>query len=251
MDQVKIGKFIKVTRKEKLFTQREVADRLNISEKTVSKWETGRGLPEVSFMLPLCELLGITVNELLSGERLDEKQYYKRAEKNLMTETTDSKAKNLLVSEYVKKLALRNFKCDSYDIDILQKFYCPELSLKRIMDMIGEWNTLDYKGRYFEMFAVVIEGKIVGTISLYQHSQTVISIGPMIFDEYFGHGYGEAAMNRALEICLNKGYKIVCQQVRVTNAASISLHKKLGFETDNYVYKNQKGHDVILFFKSL
>lgn len=84
MEQVKIGQFIKAIRKEKNLTQREVAERLNISEKTVSKWETGNGLPEVSLMLPLCELLGISVNELLSGERLDEKQYYHKAEENIM-----------------------------------------------------------------------------------------------------------------------------------------------------------------------
>lgn len=84
MDQVKTGKFIKANRKEKNLTQREVAEKLSISEKTVSKWETGNGLPEVSLMLPLCELLGISVNELLSGERLDEKQYYNKAEENIM-----------------------------------------------------------------------------------------------------------------------------------------------------------------------
>lgn len=84
MDQVKIGQFIKAIRKDKNLTQREVAERLSISEKTVSKWETGNGLPEVSLMLPLCELLGISVNELLSGERLDEKQYYDKAEANIM-----------------------------------------------------------------------------------------------------------------------------------------------------------------------
>ena len=85
MDQVKTGQFIKACRKEKNFTQREIAERLNISEKTVSKWETGNGLPEVNLMLPLCELLEISVNELLSGERLDEKRYFEKAEQNIMS----------------------------------------------------------------------------------------------------------------------------------------------------------------------
>ena len=85
MDQVKIGQFIKAIRKEKSLTQREVAQSLDISEKTVSKWETGNGLPEVSLMLPLCKLLEISVNELLSGERLDEKRYFEKAEQNIMT----------------------------------------------------------------------------------------------------------------------------------------------------------------------
>ena len=85
MDQVRIGQFIKTCRKEEGLTQREVAEKLNISEKTVSKWETGNGLPEVGLMLPLCELLKISVNELLSGERLDEKQYHEKAEQNIMS----------------------------------------------------------------------------------------------------------------------------------------------------------------------
>ena len=99
MDQVKTGQFIKACRKEKRLTQREVAERLVISEKTVSKWETGNGLPDVSLMLPLCELLEISVNELLSGERLDEKRYYEKAEQNIMSlieEKAEAKKKLIL-----------------------------------------------------------------------------------------------------------------------------------------------------------
>lgn len=80
---VKIGQFIKSLRKENSLTQREVAERLNVSEKTISKWETGNGMPEVSLMLPLCKLFEISINELLSGERLDEKQYIEKAEENM------------------------------------------------------------------------------------------------------------------------------------------------------------------------
>lgn len=83
MDTIKIGQFIKSLRKENSLTQREVAERLNVSEKTISKWETGNGMPEVSLMLPLCELFEISINELLSGERLDEKQYIEKAEENM------------------------------------------------------------------------------------------------------------------------------------------------------------------------
>ena len=70
MDQIKIGKFIADTRKERNITQRQLADALHISDKTVSKWERGKGLPKVSLMLPLCEELGISVNDLLTGERV-------------------------------------------------------------------------------------------------------------------------------------------------------------------------------------
>ena len=84
MDQIRTGKFIAELRKEQGLTQRELADRLCISDKTVSKWECGNGLPEVSIMLPLCEILGISVNELLSGERLTDTAYREKAEDNMM-----------------------------------------------------------------------------------------------------------------------------------------------------------------------
>ena len=84
MDQIKIGKFISETRKTLGITQRQLADALYISDKTVSKWECGKGLPEVSLMLPLCEELHITVNELLTGEKIEETEYKKKAEENMM-----------------------------------------------------------------------------------------------------------------------------------------------------------------------
>ncbi len=70
MDQIKTGKFIARCRKEHGLLQKDIAARLGISEKTVSKWECGNGLPEVIYMEPLCRILGITVNELLAGEAI-------------------------------------------------------------------------------------------------------------------------------------------------------------------------------------
>ncbi len=70
MNQIKIGKYIAERRKERGFLQKDIATRLGISEKTVSKWECGNGLPEVIYMEPLCQILGITVNELLAGETI-------------------------------------------------------------------------------------------------------------------------------------------------------------------------------------
>lgn len=99
MDQIKIGRFIAATRKEQNFTQRQLAEKLNISDKTVSKWECGNGLPEVSLMLPLCDALKINVNELLSGERLSDDNYHEKAEENVMDlirEKEESKKKIIL-----------------------------------------------------------------------------------------------------------------------------------------------------------
>ncbi|MDD2957143.1 MAG: helix-turn-helix transcriptional regulator [Lachnospiraceae bacterium] len=84
MNQVLTGKFIADERKKKGYTQTELADKLGISNRTVSKWETGNGFPDVSLLLPLCDELGITVNELLSGEKLSEDEYEKKAEENMM-----------------------------------------------------------------------------------------------------------------------------------------------------------------------
>ena len=84
MDQSKIGSFIAARRQAQGLTQRQVADRLSVSDKTISKWETGRGLPEVSLLLPLCEVLDITVNDLLTGETVSEARYREQAEENLL-----------------------------------------------------------------------------------------------------------------------------------------------------------------------
>ena len=84
MDQIRIGRFIAQCRKTGGLTQRQLADGLGISDKTVSKWECGNGLPEVSLMLPLCAALGITVNDLLSGARVAQADYQKKAEENMM-----------------------------------------------------------------------------------------------------------------------------------------------------------------------
>lgn len=99
MDQIKIGKFIADERKRKGYTQKKLSEKLEISDKTISKWERGNGFPEVSLLLPLCNELEITVNELLSGERVSEEDYLKKAEENmvnLVREAQESKKKIVL-----------------------------------------------------------------------------------------------------------------------------------------------------------
>lgn len=85
MNQVLTGKFIADERKKKGYTQTDLADKLGICNRTVSKWETGNGFPDVSLLLPLCEELDISVNELLSGVRLSRDNYEKRAEENMIS----------------------------------------------------------------------------------------------------------------------------------------------------------------------
>ena len=84
MEQVKIGKFIAECRKNKNLTQAQLAEKLNITDRAISKWETGKGMPDSSIMLDLCNELDISVNELLSGEIIKMEKYNQKAEENLL-----------------------------------------------------------------------------------------------------------------------------------------------------------------------
>ena len=84
MNQEKIGKFIAERRKIKKITQANLAEKLNITDRAISKWENGKSMPDSSIMLELCNILEISVNELLSGELINMNDYDKKAEENLL-----------------------------------------------------------------------------------------------------------------------------------------------------------------------
>ncbi len=84
MDQVKIGRFIAKCRKKTNLTQMQLAEKLNITDRAVSKWETGKAMPDSSIMLALCDVLGISVNDLLCGEVVAMDNYNKELENNLL-----------------------------------------------------------------------------------------------------------------------------------------------------------------------
>ena len=103
MDQAKIGKFIAKCRKDKGLTQMQLAEKLNITDRAVSKWETGKAMPDSSVMLELCDILKITVNDLLSGEVVTMDNYNKELESNLleMIKQQEQADKRLLKIEIV------------------------------------------------------------------------------------------------------------------------------------------------------
>ena len=103
MDQLKIGGFIAECRKKQSLTQSQLAEKLNVTDKAISKWETGRGLPDAVSMLPLCEILGITVNDLLSGEVVQMENYNKELEQKLveMVREKENTDRQLLKLEWV------------------------------------------------------------------------------------------------------------------------------------------------------
>ena len=103
MNQIKIGKFIAECRKKNNLTQMQLAEKLNITDRAISKWENGKAMPDSSIMLDLCKELRISVNELLSGEMIEMKKYDENVEKNLleMVKQKEENDKRLLHMEII------------------------------------------------------------------------------------------------------------------------------------------------------
>lgn len=146
-------------------------------------------------------------------------------------------------------ISLRSF-CRE-DAPVLCRLGYADVSVQQAREMIAAWNQKEYNSRYFEMLAILVCGEIVGMISLYQHTDAVVSIGPEVFEPYRRCGYAAEAMHLACDIAAEKGYKIVSQQIRCDNTASLALHRKLGFASDGTVYINSKGNRVSIYLKSL
>lgn len=144
--------------------------------------------------------------------------------------------------------SIRHFTTD--DVVILQTSQYSNVAQSDLRKMINDWNTLKYNNRYFEMFAIEHNGEIVGSVSLYQHGNAVISAGPEVFSQYRRCGFAYQGVSLALDHAKKNGYKIAVAQVRKNNTASIALHKKLGFEID-HEFVNVHGNAVYFFIKAL
>ena len=103
MNQEKIGKFISKCRKDKKMTQSELAEKLGVTDKSIGNWENGRNMPDLSLFKPLCDVLGITINDLLSGEKISKDKYQERFEENIVN-TIDYSAKR--ISKYSNVIGL-------------------------------------------------------------------------------------------------------------------------------------------------
>lgn len=97
MNQIKIGEFIALCRKEQNLTQMQLAEKLNITDRAISKWENGKAMPDSSIMLSLCEILGITVNDLLCGEKTNMENKNEKNEQLLLELTKELEKKNKTV----------------------------------------------------------------------------------------------------------------------------------------------------------
>ena len=108
MNQIKIGKFILNCRKEKCLTQEQLAEKLGVTSKSISRWENGNTMPDYSLLKELCNELDINVNELLSGEKIKEDDYMIKAEENfiMLKKKVDNTLKLLNVVKYICTAAL-------------------------------------------------------------------------------------------------------------------------------------------------
>lgn len=124
-------------------------------------------------------------------------------------------------------VTLREF-CEK-DVAALQTHQYPELSDTEISQMITDWNKRVYDGKYFEMFAVVNDNDVVGSVSLFQQSDDSVYYGVHIFEGFRRQGFAYEGLLLAMEIAKNKHYKFALANIRKSNAASIKLSEKLGF----------------------
>ena len=198
MDQEKIGKFIAECRKEKNLTQSQLAEKLNMSNKTISKWETGKGMPDPSIMLELCENLGINVNELLSGEHLKDEQYKEKADENIISIAKESdknkKIKNIIIIVLlilcivliIVKIGKGIYECIQVNIDYDERLIKCEITDDSI---ICSFNGLSLVTLYSEKIntdtetLVFITGKMLLQNKIHSHYETWQSMSKLINNE--------------------------------------------------------------------
>lgn len=111
MNQMKIGQFIASCRKKKGMTQKELAEKLNVTDKSVSKWERGINLPDVSLYMPLCQELDISINELFAGEYIQADDITQKADENIILMADDNYRKSIKLNRINKVVAIIALIC--------------------------------------------------------------------------------------------------------------------------------------------
>lgn len=139
MNQEKIGKFIAELRKEMNMTQQDLADKLGVTDRAISNWENGRRLPDYSLLKPISDILCISVNELLSGERIDKKDFQKKSDDNII--------------EFAELINLRSMKygilgmCFFFIVLVIISFY-KDISPAPLISLICAYNFVTLFSRY-------------------------------------------------------------------------------------------------------
>lgn len=215
MDQEKIGKFIAERRKECHLTQEELAEKLNVNSRSISRWENGKCMPDMSMYNSICEVLGISINEFLSGEKLKKDEYQDKFEKNMIDIVGNVELKNktirifnlviLFVVVFIMSVIVFNF--------LLDHVYIKQNYDKRTMNVTFENHSLkvttpvlgNTKYVYFEH-----ENECLVFVTYYENLGTIISRNEK-FDEFTGYDLSENTYTNDLYVsdsCLKKRKKV-------------------------------------------
>ncbi|MBQ3384242.1 MAG: GNAT family N-acetyltransferase [Erysipelotrichaceae bacterium] len=136
------------------------------------------------------------------------------------------------------------------DLDSFSETEYEQMSEEEKIRMITESRQQEHDGRYFELLRVCDDDQIVGFMSLFAHSEHVISIGPQIRKSFRGKGYGSKGELLALQYAHDKGFDTAVSWVRHDNTTSLRLHEKLGFEIQQNDYI-RNGKHYIIYIKEL
>lgn len=145
MDQEKIGKFIAELRKEKNITQEQLAEKLGVTSKSISRWENGRTMPDYTLLKDLCNDLDININELLSGEKIKENDYVNKSEENLikLRKQIDKRKKFLTIISYIF-------------MTIIIIVFILNIVLNRILPDDRHWNIIRYTFLYSGITLIIV-----------------------------------------------------------------------------------------------
>lgn len=227
MDQVKIGRFIANCRKEKKLTQVQFAEKMGVSDRSVSKWENGRCLPDLSLFEPLCEELDITINELLSGERIDKDNYQKKLEENII-DTIDYTNKKVYQKDKIISIMLLIFGLVivflSFSIFLTESSWGSIYSIVGLLiSTIGLYNLLkDYN----------IKVRILVSVLYY-----IISFGILIVIDY-----GNVVLNSVpprYSYCIETGDQMIVYKSPLCNVYRINRNTK----NEYYVIDSKKEYN--------
>mgnify|MGYP002769604361 FL=1 len=215
MNQEKIGKFIAERRKECNLTQEELAEKLSVNSRSISRWENGKCMPDMSMYNSICEVLGISINEFLSGEKLKKDEYQDKFEKNMIDVVGTVELKNktirifnlviLFVAVFLISVIVFNF--------LLDHVYIKQNYDKRTMNVTFENHSLklttpvlgNTKYVYFEY-----ENECLAFVTYYENLGTIINKNKK-FNEFTGYDLSENTYTNDLYVsdsCLKKRKKV-------------------------------------------
>lgn len=182
MNQKKIGEFIAECRKKKNMTQQELSEKLGVSDRTIGNWENGRNMPDLSLFKPLCNELGISLNDLMSGEKVREKEYKEKLEENIINtiEYTNKKIENknnfisltlIVLGVLVSITAVAIFPSESSWGSIYSVFgvIVSLIGVSKFTKRLAYWKRIVCNFSYFLIFlSVLMVIDYIGVVNIHQ-----------------------------------------------------------------------------------